>query len=489
MKSYILVIAAIILIALAPKEFAFAKDNCVDCHQTAGDKPSELFKHDIHYQKGISCAGCHGGNSNAEDMEQAMDKKAGYIGVPKGDDISKACAACHSSLEKMKSFGSSLPTNQWEFLQTSVHAKLSLKGKEHIVQCVTCHNAHGIVSVKNPSSPVYPLNVVKTCTRCHADIALMRSYNPSLPVDQLEKYRTSVHGMRNAKGDAKTAACANCHGSHDIRTAKDVRSKVYASNLPGTCATCHSNVNYMKPYNIPTDQYEKYAKSVHGIALLQRHDQGAPACNSCHGNHGAMPPGVESISKVCGTCHALNADLFSSSPHKKAFDDRKLPECETCHSNHEIIAATDKLLGVTPEAVCSRCHTERQNVKGYQVAKTMRGLIDSLELGEQGAQKLVNEAEQKGMEISEAKFKLRDVRQARLQSRTMVHAFSEGKFKEVVDNGIKISSLIAEESQSAIHEYYFRRFGLVIATCIITLLALSLYLYVRRLERKQKEHF
>jgi hypothetical protein len=49
--------------------------------------------------------------------------------------------------------------------------------------------------------------------------------------------------------------------------------------------------------------------------------------------------------------------------------------------------------------------------------------------------------------------------------------------------------LIAEESQSAIHEYYFRRFGLVIATCIITLLALSLYLYVRRLERKQKEHF
>jgi len=117
----------------------------------------------------------------------------------------------------------------------------------------------------------------------------------------------------------------------------------------------------------------------------------------------------------------------------------------------------------------------------------MRGLIDSLELREQGAQKLVNEAEQKGMEISEAKFKLRDVRQARLQSRTMVHAFSEGKFKEVVDNGIKISALIAEESQSAIHEYYFRRFGLVIATCIITLLALSLFLYVRRLERRQKQ--
>jgi predicted CXXCH cytochrome family protein len=294
--------------------------------------------------------------------------------------------------------------------------------------------------------------------------------------------------MRNARGDAKTAACASCHGSHDIRSAKDVKSKVYASNLPGTCATCHSNVNYMKPYKIPTDQYEKYTKSVHGIALLQKHDQGAPACNSCHGNHGAMPPGVESISKVCGTCHALNADLFSSSPHKKAFDDRKLPECETCHGNHEIIAATDKLLGITPEAVCSRCHNERQNVRGYQVAKTMRGLIDSLELREQQAQKLVDEAEQKGMEISEAKFKLRDVRQARLQSRTMVHAFNEEKFKEVVDNGIKISGLIGEESKLAIHEYYFRRFGLVVSTFIITILAISLYLYVRRLEHRKKNH-
>ena len=114
----------------------------------------------------------------------------------------------------------------------------------------------------------------------------------------------------------------------------------------------------------------------------------------------------------------------------------------------------------------------------------MRGLIDSLESEEQLAQKLVNEAEQKGMEISEAKFKLRDVRQARLQSRTMIHAFNEAKFREVVDNGIKVSGVIAEESNAAIHEYYFRRFGLVIATFIITLLAVSLYLYVRRLERK-----
>ena len=465
---------------------AAAQDKCLTCHETLGDEPTTLFKHDVHFKKGISCAGCHGGNSKMEEMEQAMDPKAGFIGVPKGDDISKACAQCHSNPVKMKSYGSSLPTNQWETLQSSVHAKLSVTGKEHIAQCITCHNAHGIASVKSPASPVYPLNVVKTCSKCHASASFMRTYNPSLPVDQLDKYRTSVHGTKNAHGDEKPAECASCHGSHDIRSARDVMSKVYPANLPSTCAQCHSNAEYMKAYKIPTDQFEKFSRSVHGVALLQKKDLSAPACNDCHGNHGAAPPGVASISKVCGTCHALNADLFSSSPHKKAFDDRKLPECETCHGNHEIIAATDRLLGVSAQAVCSKCHTEQQNVKGFAVAKTMRMLIDSLESQEAHAAALVGEAEQKGMEISEPKFKLRDARQARLQSRTMVHSFNEEKFREVVAKGLTTAALVSEDAQLSIDEYFFRRIGLGIATLIITILAVGLYFWIRRIERSQR---
>ncbi|HEY6952090.1 MAG TPA: cytochrome c3 family protein [Bacteroidota bacterium] len=465
---------------------AVADDQCLKCHETIGDNPSALFKHDVHYRKGISCADCHGGNPRVEDQDQAMDKKAGFRGVPKGDDVSTLCASCHANAEKMKSFGSSLPTNQWENLQSSVHGKLSVTGKEHIAQCITCHNAHGIVSVKDPRSPVYPVNIVKTCTACHAKAAYMRTYNPSLPVDQLDKYRTSVHGKRNANGDSKVAECASCHGSHNILSAKDVKSTVYPLNIPSTCSKCHSDAAYMKSYAIRTDQFEKYSKSVHGVALLQKNDLGAPACNSCHGNHGAAPPGVESISKVCGSCHAINADLFSSSPHKKAFDQLKLPECETCHSNHEIIAATNKLLGVTPEAVCARCHSELKNPKGYSVAKEMRLLVDSLQSAEQTAGSLIDEAEQKGMEITEAKFKLRDVRQARLQSRTMVHSFNEQKFRETIDKGLKAAAIVKTEGEEAISEYTFRRFGLGVASIIITILAISLYLFIKRIERRQR---
>ena len=466
---------------------ALAADKCLECHGTVGDKPSSLFTRDIHHLKGISCTGCHGGDASAEDMEKAMDRRAGFIGVPKGDDVSAVCARCHSNATTMAGFQSVLPTNQYVLLQSSVHGKLSISGKERIVQCTTCHNAHGIAKVTDPASPVYPVNAVATCARCHGDAKFMRLYNPSLPVDQLAKYRTSVHGVKNAAGDARTAQCASCHGSHDILSVKEVKSKVYPTNIPATCASCHSNAAYMAGYGIPTDQFEKYAKGVHGVALLEKHDLGAPACNNCHGNHGAMPPGVESISKVCGTCHVLNADLFSSSPHKKGFDELGKPECETCHGNHDIVAASNVLLGNFPGAVCSRCHSAQDREKGFVAAGVMRVLIDSLQRADDRARVLVDEAEQKGMEISEAKYKLRDVRQSRLETRTIVHAFSAEKLRETAGKGFATAAGISAEAEHAIDEYYFRRVGLGVATFSITVLAVSLYLYIRRLERKQRQ--
>jgi predicted CXXCH cytochrome family protein len=222
---------------------------------------------------------------------------------------------------------------------------------------------------------------------------------------------------------------------------------------------------------------------VHGIALLEKNDPGAPACNNCHGNHGATPPGVESISKVCGTCHALNAELFSFSPHKKAFDEKNYPECETCHGNHEIVTATNKLLGVDKNAVCIKCHTD-QNSTGYKSAKMMRQLIDSLDNTKSSAMVLINNAEQKGMDVTEAKFKLRDINQIKLEARTQIHSFDPAKFKEVVGKGLVISSDATADAKGAIHEYSFRRVGLGISVFLISLLAFGLFLYIRKIEKK-----
>ena len=465
-----------------------AQDQCMTCHEAIEDDHVTAFRRGVHAAKGISCADCHGGDRNSEDMETAMSKAAGFKGVPKGNAISETCAQCHSDASLMvKTYNSTLSLDQHENLKLSVHGQPSTTGGEMIAQCTTCHGAHGILPRSNRRSPVHPSNIPQTCATCHANASFMTAYDPAIPVDQLQKYKTSGHGRRNARGDVKVAECASCHGSHEILSAKDVRSTVYPLNLPKTCATCHSDATYMRGYGIDSDQFEKYAQSVHGKALLERQDIGAPACNDCHGNHGAAPPGVESISKVCGTCHALNADLFSKSPHKTAFDARNLPECETCHGNHEVVAVTDRLLGVEEGAVCAWCHGDEPGSRGYQVATVFRSLADSLAAAEAHALEMIDEAEQKGMEVSEAKFKAREIRQARHESRTKVHSFNEEQFTEVVDKGLNVAEEVRLESQGAIEEYYFRRWGLLIATFVILILGVSLYYLIKQIEQRQKQ--
>lgn len=462
-------------------------DECYNCHDAQGDNPSKLFKGDVHFSKGITCAGCHGGDSRSDDMDKAMNKSEGFKGVPKGDDKTQACIRCHADEKMMKSFGSSLRTDQFRLLQASVHGKLSLSGKERILQCTTCHGAHGVRNVKDPLSPVYSLNVPKTCSGCHSNVTYMRAYNPTLPTDQYEKYVTSRHGKLNLMKDPKAAQCADCHGYHDIQPSNNPISRVYKTNLPSTCAECHSNKEYMKAYNIPTDQFEKYSQSVHGQALLVKKENGAPSCNDCHGNHAATPPGVTSISKVCGLCHTMNAELFANSPHKSAFDKNNYPECEACHSNHMIASPTVKMLGVDKEAVCSKCHSESHNAAGFQTAGSMRKLADSLISSEALAQKLIKEAEQKGMEVSEAAFKLRDASQAEMEAKTMVHSFDLSKFKEIVrGKGLNTTKDVIEEAQGKIKEYYFRRIGLGISIGIMCFFAVTLFLYIKRIEKKDE---
>jgi hypothetical protein len=419
-------------------------------------------------------------------MEKAMSKQNGFLGVPQPSLIPSLCAKCHSNEELIKKFDPQLPTDQLEKYRTSVHGRKDNGGNANVAQCVTCHGVHDIAPVSDPKSRVFPTNVVKVCAGCHGNADYMKAYNPGLAVDQFEKFKTSVHGQRLISGDSKAAGCPSCHGNHDIRPGNDPKSSVYVMNVPKTCAKCHSDIKRMQGYHIPTDQYDKFVRSVHGKALLERHDTGAPSCNKCHGNHGAVPPGVQSISSVCGTCHALNAQLFTSSPHKKAFDRKKIPECGVCHSSHDVQTATVEMLGIDSTATCSQCHRPNDTSKGYFVAARMRSIIDSLKKLDDRAIRLVSDAEQMGMEVSDARFSLNDVRQALLESRTKVHSFDLDQLTGTTGKGFEIAAQCIATAQSAVDDYYYRRIGLGISTLVISLLAVGLFLKIRKVERKQK---
>jgi len=251
--------------------------SCVACHGQLDDslvEPLHGWEQDVHYEVGLGCESCHGGDPSpelADDPEAAMSLARGFKPAPD---------------------------------------RLSVPG---------------------------------FCADCHADSTFMSRYDPQARVDQLAEYRNSVHGRLNAGGDPRPATCIDCHGIHGIRPVDSPDAPVFAPNVPETCARCHADAALMAPYGIPTDQYDDYLGSAHAAALIERDDTAAPACNDCHGNHGATPPGIQSVANVCGQCHGREAKLFRTSIKKDLFKGLEVAECTVCHGNHRIVHPTSEL--------------------------------------------------------------------------------------------------------------------------------------------------
>ena len=309
----------------------------------------------------------------------------------------------------------------------------------------------------------------------------MRQYNPSLRTDQLSQYKTSVHGKLFAKGDTKVAVCIDCHGVHDLRPPSDTRSKVHPLNIAQTCARCHADESYMKGYSIPTDQFVQYNTSVHHDALVVRGDLSAPTCTTCHGNHGAAPPGVDTVQNVCSKCHAFQDQMFEKSTHKIAFQSAGLPGCVVCHGNHGINHATDAKLGTGPEAVCMRCH-KPGDICDQQRAEILRGLTH-LDDAIKAAGNVLGIAESSGMEISQARLEEDQARDALTKARVTIHSFKKELIDQDIQDGLKIAAKNLQAGQTALAERDYRRKGLGIALIFFLLTVLGLFLYVRQLER------
>jgi predicted CXXCH cytochrome family protein len=460
------------------------RDECLTCHLEQETPEALSYRHDIHRQRGVSCADCHGGDPHSDDGDVAMSKAKGFVGVPKKQDIPKLCGSCHGGAKEGFRARYKLEDALAGFKE-SAHAR-SLDANPKGAQCVSCHGVHNIAAVTDPKSPVHPGRVVDTCAKCHGNASYMRDFNPSLPVDQKEKYLTSIHGERHAKGDWKVATCVSCHSNHEVRAVKDPRSPVYPTQIPATCARCHSDAKYMASYRIPTTQYRDFKASVHGKALLEKSDLNAPACNSCHGNHGAAPPGVASVIAVCGQCHQSNEQLYEASVHKAHFEEKKLGGCVVCHGNHAVQPTADAMVAFQEPSPCAKCHVDAASDAAAPKIHRLRGLLDSLAVGQERAEAVLARAENLGMDISDARYTLKDVHQAQVQARVAIHSFREEDLEEAARPGIMVVAKAEEAGHAAVKEYRFRRQGLVVSTLIVTFAVFLLWLKIRQIERRQK---
>ena len=395
--------------------------------------------------------------------------------IPRNED----CVECHLGLDEEQLVA---PARDY---QNDIHI-------DHGFTCLSCHGVipagqHGgaidpeLGFIAKPSRAQIPV----LCGSCHSDIAFMKEYNPSMRTDQLAEYWTSQHGQALRQGDPDVATCVDCHPAHGIRPPSDPESSVYPSRVPGLCASCHADPGVMEGHDLPTNQFEEYKNSVHGMQLLEAEELSAPACNDCHGNHGAAPPGVASVERVCGQCHSVMADHLENSGHDVLFSEAGLPGCATCHGNHEIHRPDDDDLARLSDEVCARCHEPDE--PAARVFPVMRAMIDSLIVGRERAQAVLDRAENLGMEVSEARFELEEVTNALTTARSAIHEMRPQPVRTEIETGLETVSRSIERGEEALWEHEYRRIGLAVSAGFILLLISGIVLKIRQIERRQRQ--
>jgi Cytochrome c3 len=433
-------LAALLSLQLRPQKMELVlQNNCILCHSDSANQSADtLFSlsaasggaashmnlkevvEDVHFRRGISCAGCHGGDPAAD------------------------------------------------------------LGHDHVKEWPEKDRD------KNRAW------VVQFCARCHSNPAMMHDFNPALPTDQLAKFKDSPHGQRLLEQhDDRAPSCVSCHGVHGIRPAKDPLSKVYAQRVPETCGACHANSTIMAGFTradgspLPTTQLADYRASVHGHALLDRGDLGAPACNTCHGNHAASPPGIAGVSRSCSLCHSANASLFDGSKHKEAFNRHNWPECGQCHSNHAILKTHDSMLASNPGSLCGDCHRQyaKENPNCIATADYFHQTITRIDEARIQFGAVSEKLAAKGLDIEPISNQLTELTDALKKSRTYVHSFSRDTFQRVAMPGEEAVQKTSALVDKAREEYKYRQFGLAGSIALIGLLMLAIYLKLRQLEK------
>jgi nitrate/TMAO reductase-like tetraheme cytochrome c subunit len=310
--------------ATAPHDVPLPPVRCAGCHDKARAALSEGVHGDrVAQARGVTCTACHG----THDV-----RPAAAITI-------ETCAACHGS--------------QVQAYRGSVHGRSRQRGDSEAATCRSCHGAaHTVLAKTNPRSSTYHLNLPRTCAQCHADPALAKRHN--IPIANVyELYMDSIHGRAVSRSGLLVAAnCSDCHGSHEIQPRLDPTSRVFRSNIPKTCGSCHAGV------------LAAFSQSIHGRAAA-RGNAAAAVCTDCHSAHQIRrvegAPWQLEVIRECGSCHTESLRTYRDTFHGKvtALGLTRVAKCADCHGAHTILPASDPASSVSPArlvSTCRQCH-------------------------------------------------------------------------------------------------------------------------------------
>jgi hypothetical protein len=359
-----------------------------------------------------------------------------------------------------------LPAAAQQVKDTCYQCHLDLKGKlqrpaklwandahrRYGFTCTACHNGDATVAdlagSKGPDfvSSFERAEVPKLCGRCHSDAALIQKHKPGQPTGQLAEYQSSVHGKALAAGDTDSPNCVDCHGIHEIRPADDPLSRVHPLRLAQTCGECHADAERMAKHNLPATPVDEYGESVHWDALSRNGNLHAPSCASCHGKHNTSSAKEISSAAVCGQCHPAEADRLKRSSHQQALSG-KSGECVSCHGAHKVLRASAQLLA-GPGPGCAQCHEPGSAgaKQGAGMARLLSELNDALERSD----RILAQAADGGIGISQAAAGQKAGREALAKARAAVHSFRESEVDLLVKGGLAIAARTYLAGESAL---------------------------------------
>lgn len=318
------------------------------------------------------CLACHGETINADTYTASIHGK-------------NLCTSCHVDITKVPHDETPrIPTcNQChriesEIYKSSDHGVALKAGVEEAALCRNCHGEpHSLLNYRNPRSPVFRANIPQTCAACHEKEEMMVKYalTEKMP---FKSYSVTVHGKALIeKGLISSAVCTDCHGSHDLHSLSNPKSKIYRANVPFTCGKCHENVLLT------------YERSIHGKDALAGKKE-APVCTDCHGEHtiksheepGSSVYPTAISEKTCPACHGAERIIskyrlppdrvrtYMESYHGLAskYGSTTVANCASCHGAHDILPSSDPNSSVHKNNLpktCGKCHPGA----GEQLAK------------------------------------------------------------------------------------------------------------------------
>jgi cytochrome b subunit of formate dehydrogenase/nitrate/TMAO reductase-like tetraheme cytochrome c subunit len=367
--TMVLVAAAMLWWGASPlRGQADGGDNgCILCHsnpdiwdedtQRLFVTPADLAA-DIHWQKGILCQDCHGGDADTVQLREAHAVDSGFRYIESPQDVADFCGHCHSNADYMQRFQADASTDLVERYRSSVHGRHLLEtGGSEAATCLSCHPVHQMRSSGDPLSAVHPRHLAETCGTCHTE--------------QLLDLRKGVHraaGERNELGRGTLLDCSKCHGQdvHGMVSVTDSESPVFLEHQVQICGSCHER--YLESFNA----------SVHGAGLWKAGLRVTAVCSDCHNAHDIYYAAdrrsslhATNVAETCGTCHALIQEQLQQSVHGRggaldglggetALDElrKRLPSCVDCHRGHDQPHPDSSGFRTMVPHRCGNCHAD-----------------------------------------------------------------------------------------------------------------------------------